>query len=102
MHCIYKGIPSKNERRTLYVGRTCQDLQEYVTKRYRECFHTDPSCMRKLYSFLRTHYKTTENASFNIKWVIIDRAPTLHLAKLKEQMWINRLNPELNGRNEMT
>jgi hypothetical protein len=101
-HHIYVGYPTKNRNRILYVGRTCQNFDKYVEKRHRDCFVSNPSCSRKLYSFMRKHYKQT-NVSENLRWEIIEDVVTDNelFVKRREQYWINRLSPELNSRNEI-
>jgi hypothetical protein len=100
---IYRAYPTKNKNRTLYVGRTKQNFVYYIYKRYRECFITNPSTMRPLFTFLRKKYRTIEGAQENVKWEIIEtkRKCSKRCIQLREQFWINKLNPLLNARNEI-
>lgn len=102
-HHIYVGYPTKNRNRVLYVGRTCQDFDMYVQKRHRDCFVTNPSCSRKLYSFMRRCYKDEKDVNENMRWEIIEDVVTNNptFVKRREQYWIQRLRPELNARNEI-
>ena len=103
IHHIYVGYPTKNRNRILYVGRTCQEFKQYIQKRNRDCFVSNPSCMRKLYAFMRKYYKNEHEVYEDMRWEIIEDVLTenTNFVKRREQYWIKRLRPELNSRNEI-
>jgi len=101
---IYRGYPVRNPNRTLYVGRTRQDLSDYVNKRNQECFHSNPSSRRKLFLFMRKAYRTKLNADTNMHWEIVENIRddrTKKQIQKREQYWIDRLEPSYNSRNEI-
>jgi hypothetical protein len=105
MHTIiYRAHPVRNKNRTLYVGRTRQHLQKYIHRRHLECFVSNPSSRRPLFTFLRKAYKTIENTEENISWETLEIVPSkrshMHVRR-REQYWISRLKPLLNARNEI-
>ena len=101
---IYRGYPVRNPNRTLYVGRTCQNLTHYVNKRNQECFTSNPSSRRKLFMFMRKAYRTKRSADTNIIWEVVEKIrndKTSKQIQKREQYWIDRLEPAYNGRNEI-
>ena len=101
---IYRAHPLRNKNRTLYVGRTKQNLEKYIHHRNMECFKSNPSSTRRLFNFLRKHYRTIESTEDNIGWEILESIPKdrshKHVQR-REQHWISYLNPQLNTRNEI-
>ena len=105
MTVIYRAHPLKNKSRTLYVGRTKQDLKKYIYHRNRECFISNPTSRRPLFEFLRKNYRTIRNAENCIGWEVLENIPkteTLTNVRRREQYWISMLKPQLNARNETT
>ena len=100
-HVIYRAHPIKNKNKTLYVGRTCQDLEYYVNKRNRECFISNPSSRRPLFIFMRKKYKNIQGVRENVTWEVIENVHSNVHVQRREQYWINKLNPILNARNEL-